>query len=123
MGALGGTGVPVELILFGEASLRRARNEFIEHYHAERITKGKGNVLLFPTQRQTCSPSTVALLDRKITTDRSGSRFSLPRGTGASGAGNKRKTVIKRRLAILIQSACGWRILVKQQGRFSTTYV
>jgi hypothetical protein len=47
-----------KLILFGEASLRRALNEPNE------ITKGKGNVLLFPTPRQTCSPSTVALLDR-----------------------------------------------------------
>jgi putative transposase len=56
-----------KLILFGEASLRRALNEFIEHYHAERNHQGQGQrsaVLLFPTQRQTCSPSTVALLDR-----------------------------------------------------------
>lgn len=35
------------LILFGEASLRRALTEFLEHYHAERNHQGKGNVLLF----------------------------------------------------------------------------
>jgi len=37
-----------KLILFGEASLRRALTEFIEHFHAERNHQGKGNVLLFP---------------------------------------------------------------------------
>ncbi|MDE3161611.1 MAG: hypothetical protein KGM92_22815 [Acidobacteriota bacterium] len=31
-----------KLILFGEASLRRALNEFIEHYHAERNHQGQG---------------------------------------------------------------------------------
>jgi hypothetical protein len=39
-----------KLILFGEASLRRALNEFIEHYHAERNHQGQGNVLLFPSE-------------------------------------------------------------------------
>src|SRR5258708_28465442 len=37
-----------KLILFGEASLRRALTEFQEHYHTERNHQGKGNVLLFP---------------------------------------------------------------------------
>ena len=37
-----------KLILFGEASLRRALAEFIDHYHGERSHQGKGNVLLFP---------------------------------------------------------------------------
>jgi len=37
-----------KLILFGEASLRRALNEYIEHYHSERNHQGKGNLLLFP---------------------------------------------------------------------------
>jgi putative transposase len=36
------------VILLGERSLRRALNEFVEHYHAERNHRGKGNVLLFP---------------------------------------------------------------------------
>ena len=36
------------LILFGEASLRKALTQFQEHYHSERHHQGKGNVLLFP---------------------------------------------------------------------------
>ena len=36
------------LILFGEASLRRAIQHFILHYHEERNHQGKGNQLLFP---------------------------------------------------------------------------
>ena len=38
-----------KLILFGEASLRRALREFIAHYHGERNHQGKNNVLLFPS--------------------------------------------------------------------------
>ena len=37
-----------KLILFGEASLRRALTEFVEHFHTERNHQGKGNRLLFP---------------------------------------------------------------------------
>jgi hypothetical protein len=37
-----------EPFLFGEASLRRALTEFIDHYHGERNHQGKGNLLLFP---------------------------------------------------------------------------
>ena len=37
-----------KLILFGEASLRRALAQFIDHFHAERNHQGKGNLLLFP---------------------------------------------------------------------------
>src|SRR5215467_6273429 len=36
------------LVLFGEASLRKALTQFQEHYHTERNHQGKGNVLLFP---------------------------------------------------------------------------
>jgi len=36
-----------KLILFGEASLRRALIEFVEHLHSERNHQGKGNILLF----------------------------------------------------------------------------
>jgi transposase InsO family protein len=39
-----------KLILFGEASLRRALGEFVEHFHSERNHQGKGNVLLFPSK-------------------------------------------------------------------------
>ena len=38
-----------KVILFGEASLRRALREYLIHYHAERNHQGKDNVLLFPT--------------------------------------------------------------------------
>ena len=40
------------LILFGEATLRHALHEYMEHYHHERPHQGKGNVVLFPTLRQ-----------------------------------------------------------------------
>ena len=36
------------LILFGEAGLRKAVQNFILHYHTERNHQGKGNQLLFP---------------------------------------------------------------------------
>lgn len=38
-----------KLILFGEASLRRALAQFDSHFHRERNHQGKGNVLLFPS--------------------------------------------------------------------------
>jgi transposase InsO family protein len=41
------------LILFGEASLRHVVHEYIAYYHHERNHQGKGNILLFPTSRQT----------------------------------------------------------------------
>ena len=37
-----------KLILFGEASLRRALDNYMPHYHEERNHQGKSNVLLFP---------------------------------------------------------------------------
>jgi putative transposase len=37
------------VILFGEASLRQALTQYVEHFHHERPHQGKGNVLLFPT--------------------------------------------------------------------------
>jgi putative transposase len=37
------------LILFGEASLRQALTQYVEHFHHERNYQGKGNVVLFPT--------------------------------------------------------------------------
>jgi putative transposase len=37
-----------KLILFGEASLKRALSEYLVHFHAERNHQGKDNVLLFP---------------------------------------------------------------------------
>jgi transposase InsO family protein len=40
------------LILFGEASLRRALTQYMAHFHHERNHQGKGNVLLFPPASQ-----------------------------------------------------------------------
>ena len=40
------------LILFGEASLRHALRQYVEHFHHERNHQGKGNVLLFPAVSQ-----------------------------------------------------------------------
>ena len=39
------------LLLFGEASLWHALEEYVEHYHHERNHQGKGNVLLLPPSR------------------------------------------------------------------------
>ena len=41
-----------KLILFGEASVRRALSEYLVHFHRERNHQGKGNVLLFPAATQ-----------------------------------------------------------------------
>ena len=40
------------LILCGEASLRHALTQYVEHFHHERNHQGKGNVLLFPSLSQ-----------------------------------------------------------------------
>src|SRR5438128_1732164 len=40
------------LILFGEASLRHALTQSVEHFHSERNHQGKGNSLLFPVVSQ-----------------------------------------------------------------------
>ena len=40
------------LILFGEASLRHALTQYVEHFHHERNHQGKGNMLLFPPVSQ-----------------------------------------------------------------------
>ena len=45
-----------KLILFGEAALRRALNEYIDHHHFERNHQGKGNLLLFPSPDIPLSP-------------------------------------------------------------------
>ena len=46
-----------KLILVGETSLRRALNEYLAHFHAERPHQGKGNVLLFPEPTDRASPA------------------------------------------------------------------
>jgi putative transposase len=54
-----------KLILFGEASLRRALSEFIEHYHWERNHQGKGNLLLFPPPEGLLNPKPRAVRCRE----------------------------------------------------------
>ena len=44
------------LILFGEASLRHALTQYVEHCHHERNHQGKGNVLLFPAFSSDTAP-------------------------------------------------------------------
>ena len=46
-----------KLILLGEASLRRELSEYLLHFHRERNHQGKGNVLLFPSNRTSVSSS------------------------------------------------------------------
>ena len=46
-----------KLILFGEASLRRVLREYLTHFRQERNHQGKGNVLLFPLNRQSAPSS------------------------------------------------------------------
>jgi len=38
------------MIFFGESSLRRAVNEYLQHYHAERNHKGLGNRRIAPSE-------------------------------------------------------------------------
>jgi putative transposase len=45
-----------KLILFGEQSLWYVLREYVAHYHHERPHQGKGNVMLFPTDRPHTSP-------------------------------------------------------------------
>jgi putative transposase len=40
-----------KLILFGEQSLWYVLSEYVAHYHQERPHQGKGNMILFPTDR------------------------------------------------------------------------
>jgi putative transposase len=53
-----------KLILFGEPSLRRALNEYVDHYHLERNHQGKGNLLLFPSPDVVSKSRTVHCRDR-----------------------------------------------------------
>jgi len=43
------------LILFGQGSLERAIDQYVEHYHGERPHQGKGNMILFPSNLTTDS--------------------------------------------------------------------
>ncbi|HEY5869096.1 MAG TPA: helix-turn-helix domain-containing protein [Candidatus Tectomicrobia bacterium] len=45
------------LILCGERSLRRARTEYVTHFHQERPHQGKGNVILLPATHARQQPA------------------------------------------------------------------
>jgi putative transposase len=53
-----------KLILLGESSLRRALNEYVDHYHFERNHQGKSNLLLFPSPGVTPNSRTVHCRER-----------------------------------------------------------
>ena len=44
------------LILFGQGSLARAVDQYIEHYHTERPHQGIGNIILFPSNSPEADP-------------------------------------------------------------------
>ena len=48
-----------KLILFGEASLRRALDNYMPHYHEERNHQGKSNLLLFPQKVKSRSDAAI----------------------------------------------------------------
>jgi len=48
-----------KLILFGEASFRRALDNYMPHYHEERDHQGKSNVLLFPQKVKSRSDAAI----------------------------------------------------------------
>jgi transposase InsO family protein len=52
------------MILFGEASLRRALTEYVAHYNAERNHQGLGNRLLEPPGRSSAANETVYRRER-----------------------------------------------------------
>jgi hypothetical protein len=49
---------------YGERSLRRALDEYLLHYHAERNHQGKENVLLFPQKTAASRDSPVQCRER-----------------------------------------------------------
>jgi transposase InsO family protein len=52
------------IILVGEASLRRALSEFVEHYHRERNHQGLGNTLIVDRAEQTNGDGRIACRER-----------------------------------------------------------
>jgi len=52
------------MILFGEASLRRALREYVVHYHSERNHQGVGNRLLLPLATVSSTDETINCHER-----------------------------------------------------------
>ena len=54
-----------KMILFGEASLRQVRSNYVLHFHGERNHQGKGNVILFPQPADRIGESTGEIRTRE----------------------------------------------------------
>ena len=54
-----------KMILFGEASLRKALSNYVLHFHGERNHQGKGNVILFPRPEDRVGASTGKIQTRE----------------------------------------------------------
>jgi transposase InsO family protein len=52
------------MIFFGERSLRKATNEFADHYHRERNHQGLDNQLIEPACRETLTSNTIECVNR-----------------------------------------------------------
>ena len=52
------------MIFFGEKSVRKAVNEFLEHYHVERNHQGLGNRLIEPSEKVGCFDGKIACRER-----------------------------------------------------------
>ncbi len=52
------------MIFFGEKSVRKAVNEFLEHYHVERNHQGLGNRLIEPSEKVGCVDGKIACRER-----------------------------------------------------------
>ena len=53
-----------QMILFGESSLRKAVQEFLQHYHLERNHQGLGNRLIMPGKRDSDQKGAVECRER-----------------------------------------------------------
>ena len=53
-----------KLVLFGEASLRRALSAYVDHSHAERNHQGKDNLLLFPAEEHEARSGAIRCSER-----------------------------------------------------------
>jgi putative transposase len=55
----------IEMILFGDASLRHVLSNYVQHFHSERNHQGKGNVILFPAAGDRIGESTGEIRTRQ----------------------------------------------------------
>ena len=90
-----------QMILVGEASLRRAVGEFIEHYHHERNHQGLGNQLIAPVATQTSRR-----LPHCVSGAAGGRRFAIvPTGSSLGRSVVRRPSTFSRRSIPAISGA------------------